>query len=154
MLSPLQIQSRAHLCSRLTIFWSKWGQTMLGQIGLIWLQSTILSYLRSLFSATPTKILLGHIFLNSTKINWSQLSLFMIPPTSHHKIPLESIQCINVEYWIAEAHFVLSLESSWIFFFSKAGKIFMSFHEVGKCNVLFPYSAYSIFYIKEVSLAN
>ena len=31
----------------LPIFWSKWGQTMLGQIGLIRGQSTILSYLRS-----------------------------------------------------------------------------------------------------------
>ena len=46
---------------------------MLGQIGLIWRQSTILSYLpKPLFSATPNQILSGHIFLNFTKTYWSK----------------------------------------------------------------------------------
>ena len=116
MLSPLQIQSGAHLCSRPPIFWSKWGKTMLGQIGLIRRQSTILSYLpKNLFSATPNQILAGHIFLNSTKLNWKFCFVLRIKSTNAIFIiaTIKSPCCLpSFQFWITFQFHKISFSKS------------------------------------------
>ena len=113
---------------------------MLGQIGLIWRQSTILSYLpKPLFSATPNQILSGHIFLNFTKIYWSK---FFRGSMMKRRSPC----CLpSFQFWItfqpvSQNQLFKVLEK----YFPSTGKLLTK----SRSWQMYFSSAYSIFYIK------
>ena len=113
---------------------------MLGQIGLIWRQSTILSYLpKPLFSATPNQILSGHIFLNFTKTYWSK---FFRGSMMKRRSPC----CLpSFQFWItfqpvSQNQLFKVLEK----YFPSTGKLLTK----SRSWQMYFSSAYSIFYIK------